>query len=275
MDNDTILRKFLNSLERAHGLAPMTVTGYRWKLEPLFTAWSDTPLAAWDYGMFEDYLAEHDWAPRTIHKFSHQCRKLIAWCRSQGLPVIDFVANYKAPRARKGQPKAIPREDLLKLLEATVGHRMEVAIGLAGLAGLRRNEIAIIKWKDVLWDASQLRVYAPKTKKLRFVPISQRLWDILKRHEEGRTAGDTVLNFPCFAGSHGNGNRSLSALCKRLGMQSIGWHHLRHTCATLMLRGGADLASVRDILGHASISTTSIYVHSDDASVASAVELVL
>ena len=64
-------------------------------------------------------------------------------------------------------------------------------------------------------------------------------------------------------------------ICKRLKIKQIGYHNLRHTCATLMVRSGIDLGTVRDYLGHGDLEMTSIYTWSDNASMKRAANAVL
>ena len=57
--------------------------------------------------------------------------------------------------------------------------------------------------------------------------------------------------------------KSLKALCRRAGVPEVSWHPLRHTCGTLLARSGVPATTIRDWLGHASIATTNIYMHTN------------
>lgn len=290
---DRLLEKFLKSIVQAHHLTEMTATGYRWKLGHFF-AWlrpqGVETIAGITYAHFEDYLSERHWAsPLTSHKFACQCRKFVRWCKARGvLPsttVGDFTGDYKAPKAPRGKPKAISREDLVRLLDAArtfgrSGGRVEVAVALAALGGLRRNEIAWVTWGCWNQDAKRLRIAAPKTARIgdrsvRNVPVSAKLAEILLRNRGERKDEDTILDFPCFAGTNGNGDRALRALCKKLGMKKVSWRALRHTAATLQVQAGIDIERVRAFLGHRDLTMTSIYVQSKDSDLDSAAEAIL
>lgn len=285
--NPEILSKFLTTLRHAQKLSPMTVDSYRWKLGQLFRwmqeHYGDLPLAQWKFAHFEDFLADQKWTSlRSRNKLLHQTRKFLRWCIAREiLPAnFDITGDYKTAKIARGKPKFISREDLIRLLDETKGNRMEVAIGLCALAGLRRSEAAAVRWSDLDWEKQTIRVESPKTARtgdhsVRTLDLSARLLDILTRHRGERLDTDTILNFPCFGGLSGNGNRSLRALCKRLNMTQIGFHNLRHTCATLQVRAGIDIATVRDFLGHKDLEMTSIYTWSDNKSMKRAANAVL
>jgi len=283
-----ILQKFYASLIHAQKLSPRTLDSYRWKLGA-FARWMaanhpDLPLVEWGYGHFEDFLSAVQWKSlRSVNKFLDQSRKFIRWCKSRSIFPKDhpeWIGDYKRHRVARGKPKFITREDLVKLLEATTGHRMEIAIGLCGLAGLRRAEVATLRWECLDEEKRTLRVESPKTarvgdRSVRTLDVSDRLFDILQRHKGDRKPTDLVLAFPLFGTNSGNGNRALKALCHRVGIKPIGYHNLRHTCATLMVRAGIDLGTVRDYLGHRDLEMTSIYTWSDNASMKRAANAVL
>jgi site-specific recombinase XerD len=290
---DTLLERFLKSLVNAHHVSEMTATGYRWKLGHFF-AWlrkqGVETIAGVTYAHFADYLTEVRWkSPRTSDKFACQCRKFARWCKARGaLPSTtpgDFTGDYRAPKAPRAKPKSISREDLMRLLDgaATYGKqngRMLPAVALAGLAGLRRNEITWVTWGCWDQEKKRLRIESPKTRRageasVRYVPASQRLAQILTENRHGRADTDTILDFPCFGGTNGNGNRALHGLCKQLKMKPIGWHALRHTAATLMVQAGVDIERVRAFLGHRDLTMTSIYVLSKDSDLDSAAEAIL
>lgn len=276
MTNEQTLEKFLVALEKAHGLSPMTVRGYRQKLVPLFRQWEDTPLAEWSYGMWEDMISDNDWSPATKLKIWSHCRKLRQWCSDRDIPCGDFLKSWKPPQQVRKKPKVATLDQVRSLLKWSRGRRLELCIALAAHAGLRRNEIQTLCWKDVDLDERKLTVFAPKTKKTRFVNINTVLFEILVRHheEKERPIGpeDQVINWRSFGGSSGNGQRELTRLQGETNCPQFGFHALRHFCATQLLNNGVTVAEVRDVLGHGNISTTNIYVHSTPKNLAAAME---
>lgn len=287
------LDRFCKTIVTAHHLSPMTAQAYEWRLGSFFR-WLRSrdveSVGAITYSHFEDYMADSKWAsPATAHKFSCQCRKFQRWCRARGILTgdekADFTGGFKAPGVPRGKPKSIPREDLVKLLDGArtfgrSGGRMELAVSLAGLAGLRRAEIMWVKWSDLDLVRNRLRVASPKTRRtgdhsVRSVPISSKLREILVRNRGGRLDEDPILDFPHFGGNTANGNRALVGLCRKVKVKPIGWHALRHTAATLMVQAGVDIERVRAFLGHRDLTMTSIYVQSKDSDLDSAAEAIL
>jgi len=120
-NNNELFAKFLNALLHAQKLSPMTVTGYRWKMGQ-FLRWIDKHhggkfVTEWTYADFEDFLSEMKWgSPSSAHSFVTKCHRFIKWCNARGVVVPDFTGGYKAPKAVRGKPKCISREDLVRLL---------------------------------------------------------------------------------------------------------------------------------------------------------------
>jgi integrase len=110
----------------------------------------------------------------------------------------DSTVGFKVNKSTREDPKAINREDLVKLLEGArtdgrSGGRMEVEVGLAGLAGLRRSEIALVRWSDLNVLAKRLRVLSPKTHLLPYIAASPKLLEILTRNRGDWLDTDTIL----------------------------------------------------------------------------------
>lgn len=280
MDHTQVLERFLKAQRSAHHMSDATVRGYQWKLGALFTEWASTPMASWDYGMWEDYLADNEqWGARTIKKLTSHCSKFIKWCKSRKIAIGDFLEGYEAPKDVKSTPQVAKPEHVRVLMKEAKkkSPRLTVCIGLAAYCGLRRNEIAGpggVTWKDVDLENKRIRVFAPKTKKERFVPLNALMVDLLREWKPERAKDtDPVVHYPCFGGTLGNGNRDLAKLQDWCGTPRMGWHSFRHHFGTELVRAGVDLATVRDLMGHGSLEMTNLYAHSSPKNMAEAVEL--
>jgi integrase/recombinase XerD len=198
-------------------------------------------------------------------------KRFIRWAREEAEDIAcpDFVRRFKGPAVQRSQPRSFSREQLNTLLERCQGQPLEVPVALAGLAGLRHAEFQRVQASDLNWKAKTLLVRAEKAHKDRVVPVTKNLAAILRRHPSA--------SGPLVRANKGvrNLHRALHGLCTRAGVPRLGWHALRHTCASLMVSDGARLPAIRDMLGHANLSTTSIYVHSTDAEVREAAGKVL
>lgn len=88
-------------------LRPSTIAFYRDKLGPLVEALDGLPLEVWSRRELEDYIAEQDWAPRSVQMLVTACRTWITWARGNGLRMPDFVGELRAAKVT-----APPREVL-------------------------------------------------------------------------------------------------------------------------------------------------------------------
>ena len=158
--------------------------------------------------------------------------------------------------------------DRLVNLAPTSHHseRLRAGIALLYYGGMRASEVCGARWDGVAWADGYMRVFG-KGAKWRHVPLFPELEIELRRwRDSGRGVDPSGEILQTRTGRPPRRtwlNRSLSRACKALGIRHIHPHQLRHTRATHLLRLGWDLASVSLFLGHASVSTTAIYVHSD------------
>ncbi|WP_307794779.1 tyrosine-type recombinase/integrase [Leifsonia sp. TF02-11] len=195
---------------------------------------------------------------------------------SAGAP--DPAARLRAPKADKHLPRVITRDQIEGLLTA-LGERAEdgdpaalrdvVVIELLYAAGIRVSELTGLDVDDVDLDRLTLRVVG-KGKKERVVPFGVPALRAVRRYlATARPALATEGSGPALLlGARGGrlGTRAVYQLVASLlvdlpGGGPAGPHTLRHTAATHLLDGGADLRAVQEILGHASLGTTQIYTH--------------
>ena len=179
-----------------------------------------------------------------------------------------------APKAEKRLPAFVREQEMDRLLDGTgmfedsfAGRRDHLIIAMFYEAGLRVSELVGLDVKDVNLDASTLRVTG-KGNKQRIVPFGEELLHLIYIYRDERAAQVADDRQPFFVSEKGE-RLSTAAVRKmvreKLGLvtsqQRRGPHVLRHTFATSMLNHHADLQSVKELLGHASLSTTEIYTH--------------
>ncbi|MEZ5163140.1 MAG: tyrosine-type recombinase/integrase [Fimbriimonadaceae bacterium] len=178
-------------------------------------------------------------------------------------------------RLPKRLPKALSVDDLLKLLDAPdlstpVGVRDRTLMELVYGTGLRVSEATNLRTDEVDMDAAAFRVKR-KRGKIRFVPIPMHTAPWLERYvNEARPQLAKRANAYVFLGARGGPLSRQSAYNifeqyrRQAGLrQAVSPHTLRHTYAVHLVRGGADLRAVQELLGHSSISTTQIYTMLD------------
>ena len=172
-----------------------------------------------------------------------------------------------SPKKDAYLPQVLKADEVAELLEripasTPLDLRDRAMFELAYAAGLRAEEITLLDTTSADADGEQVRVEG-KGGRTRFVPVGEHAWRALDRYmTRGRPALDAGDSEALFLSKSGK-RLSTSDVRRRLKLQGrragISPHTLRHSFATHLLEGGADLRSIQELLGHASISTTQTY----------------
>jgi integrase/recombinase XerC len=227
------------------------------------------------------YLANQQTLGRartTLARRATSARAFTAWLHRTARSSEDAGALLAIPKAHRDLPVALSHADIRGLLDATAASVADDgALGLRDLAilellyatGIRVSELTGLDLDDLDAERRVVRVFG-KGRKERAVPYGApaanavRSWIDRGRHELRADASGPAL----FLGARGGriDQRTVRRVVHdRLagveGAPDVGPHGLRHTAATHLLEGGADLRSVQEILGHASLGTTQIYTH--------------
>jgi integrase/recombinase XerD len=186
----------------------------------------------------------------------------------------DPGAKIKLPKEPKPLPKVIlSLEEVRKLFRApdmqtNRGYRNRIILEILYDTAIRRNEMTHVRLPDLDLEAGFIHIRQGKGDKERVVPLSQRVCGLVKNYVlavrssfiQGDDSGHLVLNrwgrkmdpMAVWAVVH--------ACAKLAGLKSrISTHTLRHTCATHMLRNGAPIRHIQEMLGHESLETTQLY----------------
>lgn len=274
--------RFLSSLTAA---APATVSAYRSDLGD-FTAWAtDQGIGGPDQvdrRTLRRYLvdlAERPVAPRTTARRASALRRYFGWQASTGGLSADPSAGLRAPRGTGRLPHVLAEAQLNELLDpatppaatdddpaaAARDRRDQAVLELLYGSGLRVSELCGLRTGDLDLDQGIVTVWG-KGSKQRRVPLSEpsiaavRAW-----LDEGRghLAATSRVGDRVFVNLRGNPltPRDVRRLLDRRSPVPTHPHALRHTFATHVLDGGADLRSVQELLGHEDLATTQIYTH--------------
>jgi site-specific recombinase XerD len=176
----------------------------------------------------------------------------------------DLVSS---PKKDAYLPQVLKPAEVVELLDripasTPLGLRDRAMFELAYAAGLRSEELVNLDTDSADPDAEEVRVEG-KGGRTRVVPAGEHAWRAIDRYlARGRPALDQGESHALFLSKSGR-RLSTSDVRRRLGLQArragISPHTLRHSFATHLLEGGADLRSIQELLGHASISTTQTY----------------
>jgi len=273
---------FVVYLSAERGFSDHTVRSYRSDLRDLvaFAASREVDSAdQLDLELFRDWLwhgSTSGLAKSTLARRSAAARSLSAWLRRTGITPLDPAARLRAPKSDHHLPRVLTRVQVegifadLAALASTgdvAAARDLAVVELLYASALRVSELVGLDLGDI--DAGRLTARVTgKGSKERVVPFGIPAQHALVRYLAARNKLVTRPSAAVFLGARGGrlGTRAVYELVASIlatvpGSGPSGPHTLRHTAATHLLDGGADLRSVQEMLGHASLGTTQLYTH--------------
>jgi len=269
-------RAFLDQCRIEKGLAANSIAAYRRDLARFaaFCGPDAAPPGPERVRAYVDSLYAAGLAARSIARHITTLRNFYAFLLQSGTIHEDPLIALVLPKQWQSLPKYLNKEDLQAILEAPdraspLGQRDGAMLELLYAAGLRVSELCQARLSDVELNLGFIRVTG-KGNKQRLVPMGDpaaraiRAWlesgrpRLLRRRASPYlfvTARGTCMTRQCFWKLLGDYGRQAGI------RRPLTPHVIRHTFATHLLEGGADLRSVQVMLGHADISTTQIYTH--------------
>lgn len=273
---------FLDYLAIERGASPNTVEGYGRDLAR-YVAWlADEGVTNPDevtVAQVEAHVAalsEVRLAPASVERAVSAIKGLHRFMVAEQITANHPTADLPLPAKPKHLPQVLTREQVEALLDqpfpsTAAGQRDRAILETLYGCGMRVSELVGLDQRNVLLDEEVLRVFG-KGSKERIVPVLGSARDVLGeylsvwRSELASAKKPTSAVFLNQRGSRIS-RQSVHAICERwgryAGIEGLHPHTLRHSFATHLLEGGADLRIVQELLGHASISTTQLYTHVD------------
>jgi integrase/recombinase XerD len=260
-------------------LAPRTVEAYRRDLSD-FTRWLGGTPAAATTEQLQAYVAQmraDGLAPTTIARRIAALRSFFRHQMLLGARSDNPAAELALPKRRRALPKTLSPGEVERLIEAAAGTtprqlRDQALVELLYGAGLRVSEAVGLDRAGVDVDGRLIRTIG-KGSKERVVPIGRPAVEALTRYlSRGRPFLDKRHRPELFLNAQGGALTRAGAflilrrLAEKAGLEPerVHPHLLRHSFATHLLEGGADLRSVQEMLGHADLATTELYTHVSD-----------
>jgi integrase/recombinase XerD len=271
------LTAHLRALRLEDGLSERTVDSYARDLRQFadFLAERGHHLPEATADEVRDYLASGQWRPSTRARKAAAIRSFFKRRVVNGQAEADPTRALASQRLESTLPQTLTVEEVEKLLsqpKATPGGLRDRALleTLYG-AGLRASEALDLRLQDVDLEVGFVRTIG-KGDKERIVPLGRMAMKAIQAYNErGRPflGGPGTLKSPqLFLNNRGRrlSRQGLHAIIKRYAHEAglpddVSAHTLRHSFATHLLEGGADLRAVQEMLGHADLSTTQIYTH--------------
>lgn len=274
---NSAFESFKSYLNQERSLSPNTIRAYVGDLESLIShlnALGINEISALNISHLRSWLANQQTkgaSRTTLSRRATSIKLFTKWAHKEGMIPTDVGANLATPKAHRVLPEIldVKSADLAMQSLETFAEETGELTAIRNLAmvevlyasGARVSELCGLNMKDVDYDRQTIRVLG-KGNKERVVPIGRPAIAALEKWLEVRSqlanekSGDAI-----FLGARGK--RIDQRQVREVVYKTIdlGPHALRHSAATHLLEGGADLRTVQEILGHASLSTTQIYTH--------------
>ena len=216
-------------------------------------------------------------ARSTVSRHVAALRNFSAWAHREGLAPTDAAAALASARADQRLPRVVDQDEAAALLECArsrasaddpVSVRDWAILELIYATGIRVSEACSLTTSSVDAAALTVRVLG-KGDKERTVPFGVPARDALDQWTVRARPSLAMGTDALFVGAKGGQidprvvRAMIHRMCARAGVRDIAPHGLRHSAATHLLQGGADLRAVQEILGHSSLATTQRYTHVD------------
>ncbi|HVS63031.1 MAG TPA: tyrosine recombinase XerC [Thermoanaerobaculia bacterium] len=289
---DRLIERYLEHLELERGLSEHTLRAYRSDLESFAGFLAGEGAGAGDGQIdprsidatsvraFLAWMTRRGLSRKSQGRALSAVRGLFRYASREGIVDSSPAAGIPTPKAPRTLPRHLRPHEIEALLEAPrardgpLGVRDRALLELLYATGLRVSELVSLDWRDLDLDGRVLRAFG-KGGKERMVPYGRAAaaalrewleeWDSVRAQATGAADGEPVwLNY--------QGGRLSARSVRRVVDRSVEGaalaagvhpHTLRHTFATHLLELGADLRSIQELLGHASLSTTQRYTHLD------------
>jgi integrase len=212
-------------------------------------------------------------AKTTVNRYLALMKKLYNVAINEGAATDNPARKIKFYSEAESQKEHIlARDEEERLLEAAPAHLRPILI-IALNTGMRWGEIVSLTWKNVDFQAGLIHVVKSKSGKPRVVNINSTLLDMLTALRAQSNGSPYVLPSKVTGEPYASLYRCFIKACKAVGITGLRFHDLRHTFATRLIQGGADIETVRSLLGHHSIVMTQRYTHSSHEMKQRAVEI--
>jgi len=278
------LKQFLHYISLERGLADNTSSSYSNDLTQFSKYLSAIGMTSFTEAVprtIQNFLAlpvMMEMAVSTRARYLYAIRGMYKFLHGTGAIPANISDGVDLPKLRRPLPHTLTFAEVTSILEqpdttTTDGLRNRAILEILYACGLRVSELCSLRQRDILWELEVLRIFG-KGSKERIVPAGSEALKWIKDYQnlsrvllvKKSSSSNDVL----FLNKHGGPLSRMSvwnivhqaALASGLAAH-VHPHMFRHSFATHLLEGGADLRAVQEMLGHADISTTQIYTHVD------------
>ena len=261
-----------NSIDEAikqwlYGKSPSTIRNYSRVIKNYIDYLGDIHVVNSSKSDLRDYmelLAGQGSSTNTLNTYGNIIKSFFSFLNVESHAITNITANVKVPKPVSAvRERILSRQEIDAMVTLETNQRNRLILQLLFFCGLRVSELTSLKWQDIKDNGSTAYIHVTgKGNKQRTLIIPVLLWQQIKAFK-----GSSDNNSPVFPSRKGGSHLTqkavwdvVSTASNRIGI-SASPHWLRHTHATLALQNGADVHQVSTSLGHASIATTSKYLH--------------
>lgn len=277
-----IVKRYIQYLRLERSYSPNTLDAYCKDLQKLFNYYADNGIdfrnvTLNDLDLFAGSLRDKGIAPRSLARILSGVRSFYKFLVLEREITQDPTELLESPKIGRRLPQVLSVEEIDGILNnidmsKPEGIRDHCIIEVLYSCGLRISELTALKISDLFLDEGFLRIRG-KGNKDRLVPISGRavkelrIWLDMRKHINIRQGYEDHV-FVSRTRGKALSRISLFVFIQRYAAQAgitkeISPHTFRHSFATHLLQGGANLRAIQDMLGHESLATTEVYVHMD------------
>lgn len=286
--SDSIIDKYLNYLRFELNLSTNSCDAYKRDAQKLFSYLQEEniKIEGLSYEILQHFVAtlfDLGISARSISRIISGVKNFMTF-----LVLEEYIENdpselLEMPKRGEHLPEVISEEEVDMLIDATyqteANLRNKAIVELFFSSGLRVSELRNLKFQDISWEDKYIRVMG-KGSKMRLVPISDTALEAIEEYRDNeRVEAKRGFDDCIFLSKRGTPiSRNMifvmiKELCKIAGInKDISPHTLRHSFATALLEGGANLQAIQLMLGHNDIATTEIYTHLDKSKLRSDIE---
>lgn len=272
---------FLQYLQTEKRYSPHTVRSYLNDLDQFYSFISSighpqdpVPVTSYDIRAWIVSMLDNNYSTVSVHRKISCLRVFYRYLRKEGVVSADPLEKVVLPKRKKTLPVFVDEAAIANLLDNFsfgddfAGIRNLTIIELLYMTGIRRSELIGLRDSDIDLGEGTIRVTGKRNKQ-RIIPLIKPLVSRMQEYIRVRNENvGTVPNGWFFITDKGNKlyekyvyNTVNSYLAMVTTIEKKSPHILRHTFATHMLNRGADLNSIKELLGHANLSATQIYTH--------------
>ncbi|MFZ1290664.1 MAG: tyrosine-type recombinase/integrase [Melioribacteraceae bacterium] len=223
-----------------------------------------------DLNSFVEKMRSH--APKGYRNYFRNLKAAFNFATSYDYIEVNPFAKFKLPKTQKLTPAYYNVDQLNLIIDKMNNDILKDIVQFAFFTGCRRIEILNLRWRNIDFNKKLVTVgdeaYTTKTKTQRFVPMSDKVYNLLwQKSKEGvlPTSEPDLFVFSKAGGFRFHIDtltKAFKRACRLAGIkEEIHFHSSRHSFASHLVQKKIDVYNVRDLLGHASIKTTEIYAH--------------